>query len=69
MVNVMNDKNKQFLKDIKTVTDILVWGAQTESHFKISKIDAIREGKSKYTVVYSFSTDVFSDKRNVIVIF
>ncbi len=57
----------QFIKDIKSVRDILVWSSQSGIFLNTTKRDVLMNAE-RVTIKYYITDEIFVVKRNVMII-
>ncbi len=64
---IRKQDNDKFLKDIKTVRDVMVWAGVTETYLRTTKREILKEAESQH-IYYEMTDTVFNNRRKVMVI-
>lgn len=64
---IKKHNSEQFLKDIKSVREVMVYVGTTGAHFEIKKRDVMKEAQTK-NICYYLTDKIFVVKRNVMII-
>ena len=60
--------NKEFLRELREIKDVMVYATSTQEFFPIMKKDAKSLAKTR-KIIYTKSRDVYIDKRMVLIIY
>jgi hypothetical protein len=68
IIKIKQSNEPKFLEDIKKVSDVMVYADRTNSFFRTTKREVMKEAETK-EVRYYITNKVFANRRDVMVIF
>lgn len=67
MKKIKQINGEQFIKDIKSVREVMVYATANYAYLKVSKKEVLREAENS-KILYYLTDSIFKVKRNVMVL-